>query len=217
LSRVQQTERNRSVVLDAARDVFMARGYHAATLEQIAESAGFSKGVVYSQFESKADLFLSLLEARIAERAARHANVVAGSGTEGGVRALVEHLAGEDRADPGWLLLVAEFRVHAARDPELNSRYAAAHARTLDALAESLAAAAELSGEQLPLAPGVMAEVALALANGSMLEQAANPDAVGGPRVGELIARLLVGAHRSFVPVEPALAKARRARSRSKP
>jgi AcrR family transcriptional regulator len=65
LSRVEQTERNRSLVLDAARDVFMARGYHAATLEQIAESAGFSRGVVYSQFESKADLFLSLLEARI--------------------------------------------------------------------------------------------------------------------------------------------------------
>jgi AcrR family transcriptional regulator len=216
LSRVEQTERNRSLVLDAARDVFMARGYHAATLEQIAESAGFSRGVVYSQFESKADLFLSLLEARIEERAARHGKLVARLGRSGGVRALIEHLAREDRADPRWLLLVAEFRVHAARDPELNDRYAAAHARTRDALAESLATAAERSGEQLPLEPRELAEVALALANGSMLEQAANPDALGGRRVGELIAGLLVGAEESSRRAELTPVKDTRARAGSK-
>ena len=68
----EQSERNRGLVLAAARRVFLARGYHGATLEQIADEAGFSKGVVYSQFESKADLFLGLLEARISERAAEN-------------------------------------------------------------------------------------------------------------------------------------------------
>jgi AcrR family transcriptional regulator len=217
LSRVEQSERNRSLVLGAARDVFMARGYHAATLEQIAESAGFSRGVVYSQFESKADLFLSLLEARIEVRAARHGKLVARLGRSGGVRALVKHLAGEDRADRRWLLLVAEFRVHAARDPELNSRYAAAHARTVEALAQSLATAAERSGEELPLAPRELAEVALALANGSMLEQAANPGALGGRRVGELIAGLLVGAEKSFERAELTPVKGTGAQAGAKP
>ncbi len=50
LSRPEQTQRNRSLVLKAARQVFLARGYHGATLERIADEAGFSKGVVYSQF-----------------------------------------------------------------------------------------------------------------------------------------------------------------------
>ena len=59
LTRAEQSERNRGLVLAAARRVFLARGYHGATLEQIADEAGFSKGVVYSQFESKADLFLA--------------------------------------------------------------------------------------------------------------------------------------------------------------
>jgi AcrR family transcriptional regulator len=54
LTRAEQSERNRGLVLAAARRVFLARGYHGATLEQIADEAGFSKGVVYSQFESKA-------------------------------------------------------------------------------------------------------------------------------------------------------------------
>ena len=62
LSRAEQTDRNRAELFAAARRVFLARGYHAATLEQIADEAGFSKGVVYSRFASKADMFLALLE-----------------------------------------------------------------------------------------------------------------------------------------------------------
>ena len=78
LNRVEQGERNRALVLAAARRVFLERGYAGATLEAIAEEAGFSKGVVYSQFAGKPDLFLALLEARIAERAERNALVSAG-------------------------------------------------------------------------------------------------------------------------------------------
>ena len=69
MSRDEQVERNRRLVLEAARRVFLARGYASASLDAIAEEAGFSKGVVYSQFDSKADMFLALLEARISERA----------------------------------------------------------------------------------------------------------------------------------------------------
>src|ERR1700745_159899 len=124
LSRAEQVRHNRALVLDAARRVFLARGYHAATLEQIADEAGFSKGVVYSQFESKADLFLALLEARIEERAAENASL-AESLPGGTLLAWLDHLARGDHATPGWLLLVIEFRVHAARDAELSRRYAA--------------------------------------------------------------------------------------------
>src|SRR5215475_3159802 len=112
LTRAEQAERNRGLVLAAARRVFLARGYHGATLEQIADEAGFSKGVVYSQFDGKADLFLTLLRARIEERSADNARV-ASEQPCGGVAALLEHLAGVDRAEPEWMLLLIEFRVHA--------------------------------------------------------------------------------------------------------
>jgi AcrR family transcriptional regulator len=181
------------MVLAAAREMFLDRGYHGATLEQIAEMAGFSKGVVYSQFESKADLFFCLLEARIEERAAENAALVEQSAGAGGIAMLVDHLARRDRAEPQWGLLVAEFRVHAARDPRLNRRYASAHARTRAALVEALAAVAERCGEQLPFVPAEMAEVALALATGMLLEQAADPEALGGPLAGEVLTRALTG------------------------
>ena len=47
LKREDQVKRNRELVVEAARRVFLAEGYAGATLEQIAEEAGFSKGVVY--------------------------------------------------------------------------------------------------------------------------------------------------------------------------
>src|ERR1700758_4328395 len=123
LTRVEQSQRNRDLVLAAARRMFLARGYHGASLEQIADEAGFSKGVVYSQFESKADLFLAMLEERIEERGAENARFVEALVAEGdgpvarGLAALAEHVTRRERADAEWGLLVIEFRVHAARSP----------------------------------------------------------------------------------------------------
>jgi AcrR family transcriptional regulator len=188
LSRAEQGERNRALVLSAARQVFLARGYHAATLDQIADAAGFSKGVVYSQFHGKADLFLELLAARVEERARENARVVEQAG---GLPVLLEHLVHTDQATAGWLLLVAEFRVHAARDAELSQRYAAVHTRTVEALASVLAAISERAGQEFALPPQAMAEVMLAISTGAVLEQAANPAAVGGPKMAGLLARLL--------------------------
>jgi AcrR family transcriptional regulator len=192
LSRAEQAERNRALVLDAARRVFLARGYHGATLEQIADEAGFSKGVVYSQFDSKADLFLALLEARIEERAAENSRLAESVAGDGGLPALMEHLARGDQATPGWVLLVIEFRVHAARDPVLGRRYAAAHARTVEALADVLVTVGPYDGQAAAVAPRRLAELGLALSSGITLEQAASPDALGGPLpAAQLVAQVL--------------------------
>jgi len=194
LTRVERAAANRALVLAAARGVFLARGYHGATLEQIADEAGFSKGVVYSQFESKADLFLALLEARVEERAAENVRVARSLAGAGGLQALLEHLTREDQASAGWLLLVIEFRVHAARDPVLSRRYAAVHARTVEAVAQALATVVARDGEEPAAAPPRLAELALALSTGTTLERAANPDAFGGPRVAGQLAHVLESA-----------------------
>ena len=186
MTRAERTKRNRERVLAAAREVFLARGYHGATVEQIAEAAGFSTGVVYSQFGGKADLFLSLLEARIEQRIRDNAAVVASIDGRDGLVRLLEHTAQETFAEPEWGLLVLEFRVHAARDPELNARYARAHARTVSGLADVLARAGATGG----LAPEELAEVIAAISSGSQLELAAERDAFTGPLLHKVIERL---------------------------
>src|SRR5262245_1932710 len=91
LPRADQVARNRAELLAAAGRVFRQLGYTGASLDAIADVAGFSKGAVYSHFTSKADLFLSLLESRIAERAEAQRAVVERVGRDP-VRALSEHV-----------------------------------------------------------------------------------------------------------------------------
>jgi len=200
LSRAEQNDRNRGLLLAAALRVFLARGYHAATLEQIADEAGFSKGVVYSRFDSKADMFLALLTDRIAERAAQNAAAVRQLARSAEPAVLIDLAQQAERATPGWRLLVTEFRVHAARDPELSRRYAAAHARTVDGLASVLASLAERNGRALALPARQMAELVLAIETGIALEQLANPEAVDLPQLPSVLgqlATLLAGSRAS--------------------
>ncbi len=52
----------RRQLLGAARDVFVAQGYHAAAMDEIAERAGVSKPVLYQHFPGKLELYLALLD-----------------------------------------------------------------------------------------------------------------------------------------------------------
>jgi AcrR family transcriptional regulator len=173
LSRAEQVVRNRDLVLAAAREVFVDKGFHAATLDDIAREAGFSKGVVYSQFTSKADLFLTLLERRIDERAG-HERALAASlgGIEDYARFVAEARRVSD-ADRPWTLVVIEFRVLAVRDPALAARYARAHARTVDGMAAALSLLYDRSGVEPPAPVHVLAAVFLGLSNGAALEEEA--------------------------------------------
>jgi AcrR family transcriptional regulator len=181
LSRAEQNDRNRALLLDAARRVFLERGYYAATLDQIADEAGFSKGAVYSRFASKADMFLALLEDRITERAGQNTQLAGELAGTGNFSALLELAEQAERGAPGWRLLVTEFRVHAARDPELNRRYAALHARAVDGVARTFTTVSKDGATEFPLLPRQLAELWLTIETGRALEQIANPDAFGGP------------------------------------
>ena len=180
-SREEQVERNRGLVLAAARRVFLARGYASATVDAIAEEAGFSKGVVYSQFESKADMFLALLEARITERAEQNERLASQLDGRQLAEAVPELALALRRAEPEWTHLVLEFRLHAARVPELSERYSRLHERTIDALASVFARLHERAGSVPRYPVRVLAQLALGINVGAFLEQLANPATIDLP------------------------------------
>ena len=68
LNRAEKREANRERILRAARTVFGKRGFHAATIEEIADEAGLSNGAIYYNFANKGDLFFELLDERQNER-----------------------------------------------------------------------------------------------------------------------------------------------------
>jgi AcrR family transcriptional regulator len=178
LRRSEQVEHNRAAVLDAARRVFLARGYGGASLEAIAEEAGFSRGVVYSQFGSKADMFLALLDRRIDERATQNELIATQYAGVRGLKRLIQVAEDDAAAEPGWVYLLIEFRVVALRDPELNRRYADAHQRTVAGIAAVVKQLYAHGEERPPVPVRSIAEYLQALAVGTALERAVSPEAL---------------------------------------
>jgi AcrR family transcriptional regulator len=168
MTRAESKQQTREAVLAAAREVFARDGFHGATLDRVAEQAGFTKGAVYSAFASKADLFMAVYEARVAERSARaleeHSTFAeSAAATVGEWRQIM-------REQRGWSAALTEFWVYASRRPELRQRFRAAHLAWRRTLGSSIEAAAAAEGRRLPLSGERLATAIMALGNGLALE-----------------------------------------------
>src|ERR1700736_15757 len=74
-NRLPRHERRRQL-LDAALEVFVSQGYHAAAMDEIAERAGVSKPVLYQHFPGKLELYMALLESHVDELVGRVRNAI---------------------------------------------------------------------------------------------------------------------------------------------
>lgn len=63
LNRNQSQERTRAAILEAARELFLGKGFRASSVEEIAEAAGFSTGAVYSNFQNKTAIGIAVIDA----------------------------------------------------------------------------------------------------------------------------------------------------------
>src|SRR5437899_355118 len=98
LTRAARKEQTRSEILEAARAVFLRRGFHAASLDEIAEEAGYTKGAVYSSFESKDELFLGVLDRHFMRRMRRYTDAALDEHTlDDAYRAVARLMFEEDR------------------------------------------------------------------------------------------------------------------------
>ena len=85
----RQREERAALILEAAQDVFAAKGYHDASIDEIAARVGIAKGTVYLHFASKEELVVALIEEQIARFVAM-IDEVSASGTS--VRARLEEI-----------------------------------------------------------------------------------------------------------------------------
>jgi AcrR family transcriptional regulator len=131
----------RQSLLEAAARVFAARGFHGATLDDVAATAGFTKGAVYSNFKSKDDLLLALLEHHLEQderrlRAAIEKSEVPPEQRLGDFVQLVRDAPPE--GSPRWSELYQEFSTYALRNEEARSKLAELDRRQAESLAALL-------------------------------------------------------------------------------
>ena len=195
LNRAEKREANRERILRAARKVFGARGFHAATIEEIAEEAGLSNGAIYYNFESKGDLFLALLDERTDERIRHMRRTFAGPPGED-IRDLALDQEARDatrslKESREWRLLLFEFIVHAARTPSLRPKLRAHKRRLSETLAELLDQHLS-AGRGSPSIPADrLAMAVIGLSNGLALEEISDPGSVPDELLGDMLARLV--------------------------
>ena len=200
LTQAEAREQTRRNLLDAARRVFGKRGFGGATLDEIAEHAGYTRGALYYNFPGgKEDLFLELLEERIAARIEATQSTFSDGGGEDVASTLAQ--AREAAADAGaaarenreWQLLFFEFALHAARDRRFARRLGASEGRLRAALAELIEARAAALGGEPPISAESLARALNALANGVMLDRLIEPGAVPEDFLEQIVGLLIAG------------------------
>ena len=183
LTRAQRSAQTRSELLAAAERLFLSRGYHATTLDDIADEAGYTKGAVYSAFGSKAGLFLDLFDVVVERRLAEVRALVEPART---AATLLEALAARPvpERDGQFVLLAIEFWVHAAREPALLEAFSERYRRLRASLAELAPPGNALGDERWAMAT-------LALSNGLALERLVDPRGVPPDLMASVQAQLL--------------------------
>jgi AcrR family transcriptional regulator len=194
-TRAEKQARTRAELLRTATAVFAQDGYEGASVEQIAERAGYSHGAVYSNFAGKADLFLAVFEDYMAERArelaATQAELAEDAPLEQRARALADQWMERFASDRESFLLHLEFLAASRREPELAKRFGSRSAALRETIATFIAHHQEEEGAEAPLPPSELALVLRALGIGLAIEALVSPDAVRDDLYGDFVELLV--------------------------
>jgi len=191
LTRDDKREANRSRILVAAGTVFGRRGYHGATIEEIADEAGLSNGAVYYNFESKEDLFLGLLERWRAELLREVETTLGrldrGDAGPAALRDAVRSIVDTVKPSRDWRLLLLEFVTYAARNPKFRARFVVGREKFKSALTDALEHRTLAAGLEPRIPAEHQALLLTALVNGLSVEELTDPGSVPDELLGEAI------------------------------
>jgi AcrR family transcriptional regulator len=193
-SRAERKAQTRHELVAAARRVFLEQGFHGASLEAIADAAGYTKGAVYSNFVGKDELFLGVLSVQLEERAESYRQLVAGMGLEEAYRAVARLFMEETAvAEPGWTPLVQEFMTHASRREPLRRQVVELREGFQDEIAVIIDDLGRRNGVEWVLPAKEVARGSGALFRGLAVERLLDPDAVPIGLVEEIHVAYMTG------------------------
>jgi AcrR family transcriptional regulator len=194
LTRVESRQRTRQLLLDAAERLFVERGFHATSIEDIVEAAGFTRGALYSNFADKDDLFLTLLERRTEAQVAAYGatDLAPSSSRVAALQAWFDALTEEDR---GLSLALAEFWPSAIRSPDHHRRLRDCSRALRSAITSSVEQYRDEQNLTLPYPAEQVAAMLLAIGEGFAAQHSLDPEGVPSDLFRSAVVTLWTGLH----------------------
>ncbi|CAJ8067726.1 TetR family transcriptional regulator [Burkholderia pseudomallei] len=188
LTREQSKDLTRERLLSAAHAIFTKKGYVAASVEDIASAAGYTRGAFYSNFRSKAELLIELLKRDHEEAEADLQKIFESGGTREQMEAhALEYYSQFFRNNPAFLLW-GEAKLQATRDAKFRARFNEFVKEKRDRFTHYILTFAERVGTPLLLPADVLALGLMSLCDGVQSYHAADPRHVTGDAAQQVLA-----------------------------
>jgi AcrR family transcriptional regulator len=183
--------KRRSQIISAARQVFSRKGYDAATVEEIAETAGVSKGLIYHYFKSKEDILVATAETWLDTFEELTKRMATAEATASSKLLAVQRLHTEETIK-GWdfVLVQVEFWAELLRQPEIAHHYARMFRNARSLLAATIEEGIA-SGEFRPVPAKEVASLMMAIVDGLTLQRMADKRAFSWRSVSDAMDDLL--------------------------
>ena len=194
----------REALVAAAAEVFTAKGFHAASLDEIADAAGFTRGAIYSNFGSKEELLYAVIDHVNEIGLAGVADTLDSSGDDDPVRAAAARADTWGRLvhrSPELIALSLELRLYALRNPQARERIAELDRQTSDKLTAFIEDEYARRGAPLHMPARDLADLGRAAVDG--LEQMAAVDETAAKHYQQLVTTLFVLLTRATADAPP--------------
>jgi AcrR family transcriptional regulator len=208
LTRDESRALTRAKLLASARVVVAREGYESASIDRIAEEAGFSKGAFYSNFDSKEDIVLELLESHSMQDVSEIAALVGDTRDPRRLIEVISEWSLSRSRDPSWGLLALELFRRARRDKTFAKRHSNLFRDQWRGLGEILMRL--FPPGQAPADAETLGGIVMELTYGAASAFKA------GPTAGDMVKLVLTGLHRAHGAdrqVQPAARRRRPARA----
>lgn len=171
-TRERRLEHTRSLLLDAAQDVFAEKGFTPATLDDIAHAAGYTKGAIYKHFATKEELFLAVSDRYWRRYFDNFTEVMlaakqVGARERDDIAARWRQLSRDRGAEHA--ALGHEFTLYLLRNPEARERVAGKRSEVVDGLAAFIVSGVERLGGTLLIPATTLAQVLIATSDAIVL------------------------------------------------
>jgi AcrR family transcriptional regulator len=188
LSRKEKQERTRTKLMRSAGKVFCRHGMERASIDAVAEDAGYTKGAFYANFKSKEELFLAMLDESFGERLAEIEQAFASRDESPPDQA--RHAAADYtralRADPDKQRLFLEFTSFALRDAGFREELLTRFATMRSHLERIYQRRADEYGLELDIPMDRIVRMVLAIVDGWLLWHLLEPDEVDDALLEEM-------------------------------